>query len=363
MLLRPVVSLLLVFTLTGGAQEKGAVCQTASRVKVVAEGRLKVVSDDRQDVGYTLSGSSAKTRLKAALKDDWCVIAVSTGGGYTTSELEVVIPRTVRLTRLESRSGGISARYLNGDVIASTNAGSIEMDEIGGDVNARTGGGQMSFGTVRGSVRGLSGGGTIKARKIGKEGVLESAGGEILVEEAGSWLRLSTTGNIHVGRVAQSVFAYTAAGLIDVEQAGGMVTAETASGSIQIGGAHGVRCESAMGSIRLKNVSGGVRAATAAGHVTVTLSALPVLENSFLASGRGDVTVFVPSNLAVTVKAMNESSSPAGRVNSEFREIRRLASTVGRQQGPIVAQGSLNGGGPVLMLSATGGVISVRRRK
>ncbi len=363
MLLRPAVSLLLVFSLTGVAQEKGTVCQTASRVRVNAAGRLKVVSDDRQDVGYSFSGGAGKSKLKATLRDGWCIIVASVGDGYSSSELEITIPRTVRLTRLESRSGSISARFLGGDVIASTNAGSIEMDEIGGDVNARTGGGQMTFGTVSGSLRGLSGGGTIKVRKIGKEGVLESAGGEILVDEAGSWLRLSTTGNIHVGRVAQSLFAYTAEGLIDVDQAGGMVTAETASGSIQIGGARGVRCESAMGSIRLKNVSGSVRAATASGHVTAALSAAAALENSFLASGRGDVTVFVPSNLAVTVKAMNESSSPAGRVNSEFREIRRLPSTVGRQHGPIVVQGSLNGGGPVLMLSAAGGAISIKRQK
>lgn len=363
MLLRVVVALLLVFSLAAEAQQKGSGCAAASRVKVSAAGRLKVVSEDRQDVAYTLSGGSGKNQIKATMRDGWCIIVVTTADGTYTSELLVTVPRTIRLTRLDNRSGSISARFLKGDVIATTNAGSIEMDEIGGDVNARTGGGEMSFGTVGGSLRGLSGGGTIKARKIGKEGVLESAGGEILVDEGGSWLRLSTAGNIHVGRVAASLFAYTAAGLIDVDQAGGMVTAETGSGSIQIGGARGVRCDSAMGSIRLKNVSGGVRAATAAGSVTVSLSGSQPLEHSFLASGRGDITVFVPSNLSVTVKALNETLNAAGKVTSEFSEIRLLPSTVGGQMGPVVAQGSLNGGGPVLMLSAAGGAISIKRQK
>ena len=362
MMLRPVVSLLLVLSFTGQAQQKGSGCPSASRVKVRASGQIRVVSEDRKDVGYALSGT-AKGQVKATLHEGWCMIVVSTGDGLFSQELLLTLPRTIHMTRLDNRSGSISARFLHGDVIATTNAGSIEMDEIGGDVNARTGGGPMTFGTVGGSLRCLSGGGTIQARKIGKEGVLESAGGEILVDEGGSWLRLSTSGNIHVGRVAQSLFAYTSAGLIDVDQAMGMVTAETASGSIQIGGARGVRCESAVGSIRLKNVSGGVRAATASGAVTVSLGAGYALENSYLASGHGDVTVFVPSNLSVTVKALNETPSSAGRVISDFPEIQRMLSTVGRQNGPVVAQGNLNGGGPVLMLSAAGGAISIKRQK
>ncbi|HEY3441297.1 MAG TPA: hypothetical protein VGK29_11115 [Paludibaculum sp.] len=362
MMLRPLIALILAYSLACEAQQKGSGCPSASRVRVNATGKVKVVSEDRKDVAYVLSGAG-KGQVKTTLRDGWCIIVVSTGDGSFSQELMLALPRTVRFTKLDNRSGSISARFLQGDVTAATNAGSIEMDEIGGDVNARTGGGQMTFGTVGGSLRCLSGGGTIRAKKIGKEGVLESAGGEILVDEGGSWLRLSTSGNIHVGRVAQSLFAYTAAGLIDVDRAGGMVTAETASGSIQIGGAHGVRCESAAGGIRLKNVSGGVRAATASGTVTVSLAAGQSLENSYLASGRGDVTVFVPSNLAVTIKAMNESPGSAGSVFTDFPEIQRMFSTVGRQNGPAVAQGNLNGGGPVLMLSAAGGAISIKRQK
>lgn len=363
MMLRPVVSLLLVFALAGEAQQKGSGCESASRVRVRAAGRLKVISANRRDVGYALAGASAPADVKATVKGGWCVIVVSSGDRFSSSELLVTLPRTVQLTHLDSRSGSISARFLSGDVVATTNAGNIEMDEIGGDVNARSGGGQMVFGTVSGSLRCMSGGGTIQARKIGKEGVLETAGGEIRVDDAGSWLRLSTSGNIHVGRVAQSVFAYTAAGLIEVERAGGMVTAETGSGSIQINGARGVRCESAAGSIRLKHVSGGVRAAAAAGNVTVSLAAGQTLENSFLASGNGDVTVFVPSNSAVTVKAMNETPGSSGGVVSDFPEIQRLPARVGRPMGPVVAQGNLNGGGPVLLLSTTGGAISIKRQK
>lgn len=362
MLLRPVVSLLLVFSLTGEAQQKGSGCAAANRVKVSSAGRVKVVSEERNDVGYALSGA-AKGHVKATLRDGWCIITVTSPDGSYSYDLMLTLPRNIRLTRLDNRTGSISARFLKGDVIASTNAGSIEMDEIGGDVNARTGGGQMTFGSVGGSLRCLSGGGTIQAKKIGKEGVLESAGGEIVVDDAGSWLRVSTSGNIHVGKVRESLFAYTAAGMVDVDHAGGMVTAETASGSIQIGGARGVRVESAAGSIRLKNVSGGVRAATASGTLTVSLSANQTLENSYLASGRGDVIVFVPSNLAVTVKAMNETPGWAGKFNSDFPEIQRILSTMTSKDGPVAAQGKLNGGGPVLMLSAAGGAISIKRQK
>ncbi|WP_324292577.1 DUF4097 family beta strand repeat-containing protein [uncultured Paludibaculum sp.] len=353
----------------------GSACQQATRLKVVTQGRLTVLSDDRHNVGFKWSCRTAgasqpeaerrlhSVRIQAQQQGGVCILVASAPDGPSvTSDLVVTIPRQVRQLYMESRNGSLSGKYLKGAVEAVTAAGNIEMDDIDGSVVARTGGGCLTFTTVTGSIRGLSGGGCIKVGKVGKEAVLESAGGEVLVEEAGSWLRLSTAGNIHVGRAAESVFAHTSAGLIEVEQSGGVVTAETGGGTIQIGSAKGVRCESAGGTIRLKSVSGALRAATASGNIYATLTSGLMIENSFLATSRGDITVSVPSKMPVTVKALNESSSWLGRVVSDFPEIQVQPSQVGRGRS-VLAQGSLNGGGPVLMLSATNGAIILRRLK
>ncbi|MGJ5820732.1 DUF4097 family beta strand repeat-containing protein [Paludibaculum fermentans] len=387
--MRHLLPILVLTGLSGHAQESawssdpsgwsrtsvGSACRQTSKLKVVTQGRLTVLTDDRRDVGFkwtckTAGGSQPEAerkiqvaRLRAHEQGGVCVlVATAPDGPVITSELVVTIPRTMRQVYMESRNGSMSGKYLKGEIEAVTAAGNVDMDDIDGNVIARTGGGCLTFSSVTGSIRGLSGGGCIKVGKVGKEAVLESAGGEILVEEAASWLRLSTAGNIHVGKVAESVFAHTSAGLIEVEQAGGVVTAETGGGTIQIGSARGVRCESGGGTIRLKSVSGALRAATASGNIYATLAPGLMIENSFLATSRGDITVSVPSKMPVTVKALNESSTWLGRVVSDFPEIQIQPSQVGRSR-TVLAQGSLNGGGPVLMLSATNGAIFLRRMK
>jgi len=151
--------------------------------------------------------------------------------------------------------------------------------------------------------------------------------------------------------------------MIEVENAQGIVTAESAGGSILIGGARGVRAESAGGTIKMKNVSGSIRASTASGNLFVAFSDQRALENSFLATGRGDITVFVPSKLPVTVKALNESAGWQARIISDFPEVR---STIPGSMGsgrPVLAEGALNGGGPSLILSVTSGTVFLRRQK
>jgi hypothetical protein len=67
--------------------------------------------------------------------------------------------------------------------------------------------------------------------------------------------------------------------------------------------------------------------------------------------------VFIPSNLAVTVQAI--SASPGGRrIVSDFAEIRTRAGGGIRAE----AEGSLNGGGPLLRLTALGGNIYLQRQ-
>lgn len=386
--MRSAIPVLLVLSMTarGGQQwrqeggnwvfvEQGAGCENPARLKVVADVRLSAETGQGPSLNYAwtwrgpaASQTEAEGRLQAARitavqRGEWCVVTAAVPGGeYPAGEFRVTVPASVKECRLETRSGNLRAKGIRGEIFASTGGGNVELEGLGGTVTARTGGGRILAGRVDGSLHCLSGGGNIQVQQVTREAVLESAGGEIYVGEAGGRLRMSTAGNIRVDQAAADVFAFTRGGLIDIGKAAGMVTAENAGGGIQVGPARGVRCESARGTIRLTGVSGSVRANTAYGHVFVTLGAGQRLENSILATGRGDITVSVPSNVAVTVKALNETAPWAGQVISEFSEIQAKSTEVGAGQ-PVVAFGSLNGGGPVLMLSTTNGSIYLKRQR
>jgi hypothetical protein len=71
----------------------------------------------------------------------------------------------------------------------------------------------------------------------------------------------------------------------------------------------------------------------------------------------GDITVFVPSNLGIRILAQIESAG-SKRIVSDFPGVKTKVS------GPTAtAEGSINGGGPLLRLSSSGGTIYIRRQK
>ena len=154
------------------------------------------------------------------------------------------------------------------------------------------------------------------------------------------------------------MIASTGGGPIDVGQAHGVVTAKNSGGPVQVGSAEGVRCESAAGGVHLDNISGSVRVTTAIGSIIASLLAGKPMTDSFLSTGGGDITVFIPSNVGVTVRAQNELSDSIRRIVSDFPGI-----SVRVEGGQVIAEGPVNGGGPVLRISGTGGTIFIKRQR
>jgi hypothetical protein len=278
------------------------------------------------------------------------------------TDLEIRTPSKLSQLFVLTQGGNVEAYDIDGAVQARSGGGLIQMDRIGGDAVARTGGGEIRLGKIAGGARCLSGGGSIYADFCGGESWFETAGGEIVIREAGGPLHASTAGgSIRVDRAATTVSAHTTAGRIEVIHAGGIVTADNSGGSIQVGAAHGVRVESSGGTIRLRGASGSLRAVTDVGSILADLMAGMPLQNSILSTGTGDITVFIPSNLALTVRALCESGR-AGKIVSEFPEIPvrmiNLPNPVSTS-----AEGALNGGGPLLQISAATGTIYLRRQR
>lgn len=346
----------------------------ANRLRVMASGNVILRGDSGDRLSYTLK-RRMKTRteeearallrrfeVRSATRGEWIYLTVTSPGSKTVSaDVTITVPRDMREALVETYGGSVQAYDFDGRMQAQTSGGRVQLDRIKTGATVRTGGGDILIGRVDGPVQCFSGGGSIRVGNAGGESWLETAGGEVNVHQVSGPIHVSTgAGNVKIGRSDAAVFARTAGGVIEVDRAAGPVSAENSGGAIQVNAANGVRCESSSGAIRLRNVDGPLRAATAAGNILAELLAGRPIQDSLLSTNAGDITVLIPSNLAMTVVARNESAG-MGRIVSDFPEVRV------RQQAfiiaPIVAEGAINGGGPVLRLVVRSGTIYLRRGK
>jgi DUF4097 and DUF4098 domain-containing protein YvlB len=352
-------------TVTGAAP-----ASAGGRLRISTRGPVTMRGGAQDQIHYTItkrvkarSEAEAWRRLsrfevRAYQQGDTAILTIAhAGDGWGSADVNVTAPRGLRAAVLETHGGKVDAADWDGVLEVQTGGGSIKLDHVAGSVTARTAGGDITLGTMGSSVRCISAGGPIRAESIRGDAWLETAGGDITANEVGGHLKASTAGGkIHVTRAGAGVTVNTAGGAIEVGSARGMVNAESASGPIQIGAASGVHCQTGSGPIQLTNVSGGLNANTAMGDVFARLLRGTPFEDSLLVTGLGDITVFVPSNLGVKVRAQIESASNAKRIVCDFPAVKvRIEGAM------AVAEGAINGGGPMLRMSSAGGTIYIRR--
>lgn len=345
----------------------------AGRLRVIASGNVVLRGDASDRVGYTLkrrmkahSEQEARALLrgfevKSTIRGDWIYLTVTSPALKTVSaDVSLTVPRSLEEAWIETSGGNVEAYDFDGHVEAQTRGGQVQIDRVQEGAVVRSGGGNIRIGRVQGPVKCYSRGGNMQVQSVGGESWFETEGGEISVGEVLGPLHVSTgAGNIKIGRSAM-VFARTAGGVIEIDHATGLVSAQNSGGAIQVNAANGVRCESDSGAIRLRNVDGPLRAATAAGNIVAELLAGHSIQDSLLSTNSGDITVFIPSNVAMTVVARNESAG-AARIVSDFPQIRVRQNNAIIT--PLIAEGVINGGGPVLRLLVRDGTIYLKREK
>lgn len=229
-----------------------------------------------------------------------------------------------------------------------TDGGHITMKDVDGDVDAFTAGGHILAGNIDGNAKLRSGGGHIRVARIKGTAQLETLGGNIAVGEAGSYVAVHTGG-----------------GQIDFGEARGSVHAQTGGGGIRVMYVAGpMEVETSGGSICLTRVANTVRAQTGEGTITawITPEASEKTQTvrlpgpSALGSRTGDIVVFVPRNISMTIDATVETGGP-NRIEADPS----LALTIqSRPEGSVHAFASLNGGGAPLRLHTTAGKIRLQ---
>lgn len=262
-------------------------------------------------------------------------------------DFDIQLPRQISFVRLETGNGHLLARNITGKVEAITGASTIQLDEIGGDVHARSGGGDIEIGKAGGDVRAETGGGGIH---------IVSAGGKVFAVSGG--------GELSVGS-AQAMVLQTGAGAIHVDKCTGEVTASTGGGSVDLNEVtRDVNVRSGGGSIKAVRIAGGLRVDTGSGPIVVDLAATRgSFTESRLETAAGDIVVYIPDDLGITIRAAVELANGEGIVSKDFPALQ--VSHGSQQLGPreIWAEGSLNGGGPLLHVHTTTGTITFKRRE
>jgi DUF4097 and DUF4098 domain-containing protein YvlB len=346
------------------------------RVQVDA-GSVRVQGGAQQDITYTISNraytsSEEKARqqfnsykISASVKGDtaWLVGDWQGGRPHKFSGVFVInVPRATQSVKVETTGGsvvtsGIAGRVnvqtgggqihmedIGGSVRAETGGDSIEIGSVGGDLNIQTGGGRVSIGAVKGMINASTGGGDILLVSSDQGAVLEAGGGNIQVKQCAGRLKISTGGgNIDVGDVGGPAEIETGGGSIHLQSAKGPVHAQTGAGRIELDGVPAARAETGAGGIVVKFVGyHGER------------------PDSLLQTSAGDVTVYLPADLKLQVRAAIDLAN-GHNIRSDFPEIR--VRSEGGEWGPrtVTAEGSLNGGGPALKVSTTTGDVWFRR--
>ncbi len=344
------------------------------RVKVDS-GSVKVEGGTQQDINYVMhsrtSGSEDSARrdlesykLTATVRGDTAFITAEWQGGKPrrfSADFAITVPRNIDAVHMETAGGSIVTRAIGGTVEAQSGGGSISVDDIGGVVRAETGGGNIDAGSMGGDVTLRTGGGSIKVTSAKGKIVAETGGGSVVVVSGQQGAVLETGGgSIAVEKCNGELRASTGGGSIELGDIGGPATLETGGGSIRLSSAKGVvHAETGGGSIELNGVP-SARAETGAGGIIARFVGSGDRADSVLETSVGDITVYIASDLAVSIRASIEAAN-GHKISTDFSDIK--VTTEGGEWGPqtITADGSLNGGGPMLKIRTTTGDIRIRR--
>ncbi|HYL15080.1 MAG TPA: hypothetical protein VEV41_18715 [Terriglobales bacterium] len=359
------------------AQESSGSMPAARNLRIKVDfGTVHVQGGSQQDINYvfrnvafTSSEDKARRQLEAYkvstyVRGDTAYIVAEIQGGRPTrcsGEFTVNVPRATEAVNIETDGGNVVVNGIAGRLEAETGGGSIKVDDIGGSVKAETGGDYIDVGTVGGDVNLQTGGGRISIRSVKGKINASTGGGDMVILSGSQGAVLEAGGgNIQVKQCVGKVRVSTGGGNIDLGDIGGPVEMETGGGSIRLASAKGpVRAETGAGRIELNGVP-SARAETGAGGVLARLLPGGERADSTLETSAGDITVYIASGVAVTVRAAIELAN-GHQIQSDFPEIRVTREGDWPGTGTASAEGSLNGGGPTLKLRTTTGDIRILR--
>lgn len=346
----------------------------AGAVKVQGSPQQQNITYKVRKKVYRVSSEAEAQRLFEAMKvTAWAQGDLATFGARFTTwqrhshaslDFEITVPRGTARVDADTNGGPIEVRGIVGTVDARTAGGPITLDDVGGQSAAFTSGGPIHVARMGSDVKLKTQGGPIVAQDVAGTFYAYTAGGPVKLNSATTAQIQTMGGSIEVNQCEGDLTAVTMGGNIDVVKARA-ITVKSSGGSIQVGSAQGpVKAATAGGGLRLMGLRHGVIAHTAAGGITVEfLPGIQVFTDSSLATTTGDIVVYLPDDLGVTLSATVEMGNQYEIKAPGFSGLQ--ISKPGREFGPrpMTAEGAINGGGPLLKLHTANGNIELRKTK
>lgn len=274
---------------------------------------------------------------------------------------EVQVPRRFDV-EAETGAGNIEVQELEGRAALVSQGGNITLNRASGMAKINTSGGHIKVGDVGGDLMAVTGGGHVEAGKVYGGAYLRSEGGHVKVQSVEKWAELRTVGgNIYVQRTGGKALVESGGGQINLGEVAGAVQARTAGGGIQIARVSGpTHIETAGGSIYLKQVLNTVNANTGSGQITAWFASTGGKEPagaSQLVCGEGDIVVYLPREIALSIEATIEAASEHQIIADPRFGLQKTWLRTPAGPRTLQAKGAINGGGSLLRLHTVAGNI------
>jgi len=273
--------------------------------------------------------------------------------------VEVSVPKNYSLD-LTTGGGNIETHDVNGSATFTTAGGNILAGNVAGPAHLGTDGGHITVKNVAGDLFASTGGGHITTGAISGNAQLRTRGGHIRAGSVQGLAHLETGGgNIALEDSRGELVAETGGGQIEVGEAVGLVRAKTGGGAIRVVRVSGpTNLMTGGGSIYLTQVDGHVKASTEAGGITAWFVS-PVKQPGTcdLQSGEGDIVVYLPRQLPVTIDAQIQLGDDHNVFADPAFPLKVVYDDASHGSRRVRAEGALNGGGEVLRLRTVAGNI------
>ena len=178
---------------------------------------------------------------------------------------------------------------------------------------------------------------------------LRTCGSARIGDVDGTVKAVMSGGSVQFRDVNGPLMARTNGGSITVRDVGGDVDATSNGGSVSVGRVNGkVMARANGGSVAIDEATDAIDARAAGGSVAAYISKQPRSDSKLIAEA-GNVELRLPESIAINIDA----SCSAGRLSSDF-------SLYGHQDDDRL-KGTINGGGPLVMVRASAGNVYIRK--
>lgn len=279
-----------------------------------------------------------------------------------SAEFLVQIPRELEMVRVETRSGALDFSSIVATVLGATGAGSVTLDNLDGSVKITSGGGNVEVGRLGSDFSLITAGGDVHIKNAAGQMHINIGGGKVYVGSMKGGYIQTGAGNIDVRKCGGDLGVSSGGGNLNLGDVSGAVVAGTTGGSVHLDSAKGrVQVSTGGGSVDLFNLSQGAQVETGAGGITAEfVGKRGSFADSSLHTAAGDVIVYLPKELPVTVHASSDMATGHG-IASEFSGLRITKEGNNFAPRSMYAEGTLNGGGPVLKVRTIMGQIDFRQ--